>query len=343
MKFSIYFLLAFCFIPISLYSQNEASLLVKEGAKLHDRGDFNGAIEKYKKALEINPLSERVLYEMSYTYLAMGEYEEALKYSTKVINLHAKPNILLDAYNVKGGALAATGNYKGAIELLTEAEKSFGDDYLLNYNLGLSYYKINDDINAIKYLEKSINNRIDYPESYFIYAYALCNQKRWLEAYFVLGSYLLLSPDGDSSKDVFGDMYDILQNDLCSTDSMKVPVNGVDHAKITLAIQKVNSAAPNTSQENNYNRFQAGTMAITAELKKMEKDANTGIFWDLIEPTFTDILNSGYMETFCRYISVSAVPESLKWWKDNPQKVDEFKHWFENANNTEEKSETESE
>ena len=54
---------------------------------------------------------------------------------------------------------------------------------------------------------------------------------------------------------------------------------------------------------------------------------------DLLCTFFTEILNSNYYETYCRYISVSYFPESLEWWNTNKTKAEEFLNWFEHGDN----------
>ena len=51
------------------YGQNAGiERLVQEGIELHDAGEYEHALEKYKNALEIDPNSSLVNYEISYTY-----------------------------------------------------------------------------------------------------------------------------------------------------------------------------------------------------------------------------------------------------------------------------------
>ena len=169
MKKNILYIILLLILPfLSIRGQENLESAIRTGVHLHDKGDYKGAIEQYEKALQINPSSERAMYEISFTYLTMEDYNNALKYSTKVINSNYQP-LLIDAYNVKSSALAGLNKYADAIVLLKDALKKCGDDYMLNYNLGLSYFKSHDSANAVIYLEKSIDEKVGYPESYFLY------------------------------------------------------------------------------------------------------------------------------------------------------------------------------
>lgn len=50
--------------------QNTTAEFIAQGIKLHDRGDYTGAIAKYKKALLIDKNSEQSNYELASTYFA---------------------------------------------------------------------------------------------------------------------------------------------------------------------------------------------------------------------------------------------------------------------------------
>jgi tetratricopeptide (TPR) repeat protein len=330
---NLFYCIALSFLSfLPLQGQENIDAVIRAGVYLHDKGDYKGAIEQYEKALSINPSSERTMYEMSMTYLEMSDFTNALKYSTKVINSNYKP-LLLDAYNVKGSALAGLQKYADAIVLLKDALKKCGDDYLLHYNLGLSYFKNHDSENAIVYLEKSINEKVNYSESYFLYAYALSDQNRWIEALLAFDSFLLLDPDDERSKDVFADMMDILQNKLVASDEKPALVRNLDLNKVKNTLLTVKNAIPvDNKDNNNYLYFQEATKSILAELKLAQKEENQGMFWEYFVPTFIDILDSGYFDTFSRYISAAAYPESLAWWKANQKQVDEFTDWFESTN-----------
>ena len=60
--------------------------LIRQGIEFHDQGKYDGAIAKYKAALEIDKKSTIANYELSYTYFVTKKYNEAIKHSKIVIN-----------------------------------------------------------------------------------------------------------------------------------------------------------------------------------------------------------------------------------------------------------------
>ena len=74
--------------------------------------------------------------------------------------------------------------------------------------------------------------------------------------------------------------------------------------------------------------------AIIDVLERESLKSEAGIFWTFYVPFFSQIAQSGYYDTFCRYVSVSYYPESLEWWQQNPDAAVNFVMWFEKGDDT---------
>lgn len=57
--------------------------LIRKGNSYHDNGQYEQALEQYKKALKSDSVSGIVHYEITYTLLAMQKYDEASEYCKK--------------------------------------------------------------------------------------------------------------------------------------------------------------------------------------------------------------------------------------------------------------------
>ena len=76
----------------NMSSSDKAELLKVESCALRKRNDFQGAMKKLSKALEICPSSTLVWVERADLLCAMGEFEEALKDLVKA--LHYEPDCM---------------------------------------------------------------------------------------------------------------------------------------------------------------------------------------------------------------------------------------------------------
>ncbi len=103
---------------LTVYGQNgdpRVDELISEGVELHDEGEYEGAIDRYLEALEIDSTSVRANYELSLSYLALKDYENTLLYSSWVID-SSNEQLCSGAYAVKSEALAGLDRVDEAIE-----------------------------------------------------------------------------------------------------------------------------------------------------------------------------------------------------------------------------------
>lgn len=323
-------LIFFCFSLLS-NAQPSSDKLIRKGVSLHDKGRYQDAISYYQQALKANPSSMSATYEMSLSYLQLKDYDNALKYSTKVINANFKP-LLVDAYCVKSSALADMNKLSQAIKLLNEALDRCGDEYLLHYNLGLSHFKAKDLNLAIYHLQKAIEIDTTHPSAFLLYAYALSDSDRWVQSFLAFHFFLLLEPNTDRSKDAFGEMYDIITQKLDRNSPRLTPEDGIDRQKLYDKLQLIQPKVDD--QRFQYAFFEQASRQVFFTLSQMQDDSRKGLLWDFYVPIYSEILESGYFDTYCRYISVSYFPVSLDWWKNNTTKVDGFISWFEDGQGT---------
>lgn len=323
-----YILLLSLFASLLIYSQPSVDKLIRQGVSLHDRGLYKDAIDCYRKALEINPSSISAIYETSLSYLQLKEYDNAIKYSTRAINANFQP-LLMDAYIVKSSALAQTDKLDQSIQLLNEALERCGDSYLLHFNLGLSYFNRMNNRLAIHHLRKAIEIDATHSSAFLLYAYALNDSGKWVQSFYAFQFFLFLEPNTNRSADAFSEMYEILTTQRTENSDDLLSEDGIDRAAIYKLLQKIQPL--NNAPEEQYKFFEEASKTIFLTASHMQNDKQGGLLWYFFVPTYEEILESGYFDVYCRYISVAYFPESLEWWNNNSnkEKVDKFIEWFE--------------
>lgn len=316
------------FTTLTIYAQSSSEKLIRQGVALHDKGRYKDAISCYEEALKVNPTSMSAVYEMSLSYLQLKDYEKAIRNSTKVITANFQP-LLMDAYIVKGTALANQGKTGDALRLLNEALEKCGDEYLIHFNLGLCYFNNKDNKMAVQHLRKAIEIDATHASAFLLYAYASNDLGRWVQSFYSFHFFLLLEPNTARSKDAFGEMYDIINAKLEKGSDKLSPEDGVDRQRLYEAIQKKKTGA--TDNISQYRFFTEASKLIFFTLAQMQNDTQKGLLWYFFVPTYDEILSSGHFDAYCRYVSVSYFPESLAWWNENKTQVDNFIEWFENG------------
>lgn len=321
----IFFLL---FTTLTVYAQPSSEKLIRQGVALHDKGRYKDAIASYEEALKVNPSSMSAVYEMSLSYLQLKDYNMATKLSSLVISANFQP-LLMDAYIVKGTALANQNKMGDAIKLLNEALEKCGDEYLLHFNLGLCYFNNKDNKMAVQHLRKAIEIDATHASAFLLYGYALNDLGRWAQGFYAFHFFLLLEPNTERSKDAFGEMYDIITANLDKEPDKLTPEDGVDRKQLYELLKKRRTTA--TDAASQYKYFVEASKQIFFTLGQMQNDTQSGLLWYFFVPTYDEILGSGHFETYCRYVSVSYFPESLAWWDNHKTQVDNFIEWFEHG------------
>ncbi|RMF91338.1 MAG: tetratricopeptide repeat protein [Methanobacteriota archaeon] len=127
--------------------------LFKKAVEHHNRGDYNRAIELYKKALESYGLDKKTLVLLGNAFYMEKEYEEAESAHKKALSLD--PNYARAHFNL-GIVYEAMGRPKEAMECYRKAielDSGFGEAYA---NLGDLYKAERDLDNAIICYKKAL-------------------------------------------------------------------------------------------------------------------------------------------------------------------------------------------
>lgn len=332
-KYSI-FIVSFWTLSLSIsFAHSPTDSLIQRGIALYDQGKYAESIDLYKKALSLSPHSLKALYELSLSHKALKEYDLALLQIDKVIKSAQLP-LIADAYIVKSLIFMRQNKQDAATQLIKSASEKYPKAYQLQFHLAWLYTATNQSAKAIKILEQCIANGMQTPELFLTYGHALIAQKRYIEAFWSLNTFLLMEPDGAYSKEAFTSILELLENHLSSAPQAGKYPREVDMSTISSALEQTKLSIPSEADEKtSYLLFQEQAKVILAELQVHRPTQTNSIFWQYITPIFFRILDAGYFNTFCRYITACYYTSSLEWWKSNPTQVDSFSIWFDAQGN----------
>src|SRR5690606_41383686 len=96
----IILLLVFPLLCNTVFGQQkeEAEKLVEEGIAYHDKGDYEGAINKYDKALQLDKDNLLALAEKAMSLLSLQKYHETIECCKKTIEKHQGDKALKSVY-----------------------------------------------------------------------------------------------------------------------------------------------------------------------------------------------------------------------------------------------------
>lgn len=140
--------------------QEEKKRLVSESRRLNNsgviayhNGQYEKALELFKKAIELNPEFTEGYNNLGLTYTELKDEEKATEAFKKAIELDPD---LSATYNNLGYAFYRMGSYEEAIEMYNEAIGRSKDNSSAYTNLGNAYYKLNRIEEAIEAWKKAL-------------------------------------------------------------------------------------------------------------------------------------------------------------------------------------------
>ena len=182
--------------------KKEAQIIAQQRNK---KESLNYIVSEFSKIEKIN---DKILFDLANFYKNSKEYEDAIKYYTKIIdNLSDSSEITPDLLYRRGGSYERMGDYKKADEDLIHSLKLRPDDaYTLNY-LAYSWlerdYKINE---ALEMLERAYSIESDDPYIIDSIGWAHYLIDDFLKAEKFLKRALELMPNDPIVNDHYGDI-----------------------------------------------------------------------------------------------------------------------------------------
>ncbi|MEH2438602.1 MAG: tetratricopeptide repeat protein [Nostoc sp.] len=142
---------------------NAQQTLYKEGVNKYEAGNYEGAIEDFNQAIELDPKNALAYNKRGDAYYRLGDYEQAQADSSQAILLNPQD---ANAYFDRGFAFSELGKYKEAIADYTQAIKLNSKDAYAYYGRGLARTQLKDNKGAIGDFSKAIALKPQYTEAY---------------------------------------------------------------------------------------------------------------------------------------------------------------------------------
>lgn len=319
----------------TLFSQTTLEEFVEEGIQFHQAGEYEKSIEAYKKALEIDPNSSMVLYEMAYSYLRNNNLEKALSYADRVLEKNDENKRL--AYMVKGSALDLMGKTVESNELFKQAIQELGPHYLFYYNMGFNYFKAGDYLNAETHIIKALEYNPNHPTSHYLLASIHNDQNNKVQAILAAHYFLLIEPDSDRSLIAL----EIINKNTSANvtkdanDPKKISINlsanendPFGPAEMMMSLLEASKSVESNEGKTPQQLFAENTKSFFTILGELNTDNEGDIWWDFYIPFYFDLAKSEHIETYCKYITQVNDEEARLWLEANEAKLSGFGAWL---------------
>ena len=315
------FLYAFCAYNQEYNSQE----LIEKGVALYDEGKYPEAIDMYK---QVHPADTNYLYmmsELAMTYLATKEYDESIATCEEaLIDVSSYENHIM---RTMATAFDEKGDSEQAIKVYATALEKYPYDYLLLFNLGITYYRENKYSKALEYFQKALKSNPFHTSSHLMLGKISAAQGQLSHAFMSLQTFLLLEPNSNRSNKALICLENLANNFIDTTYVGKriepfVPnelFEELDHyirAKIVL----------NRRFESAYD-FNASLVKQTQlVLEKLPYQTEERDFWaEFYFPFYQNTKKNDFIQEFLNTTLRSARRESInKWSKKNEKSLKEF-------------------
>lgn len=324
------------------YAQNktEADKLVDEGVVLHDKGDYEGAISNYNKALEIDKDNLLALTEKAMTLNSSGNYDEAIKVSKQAILTHPKED-LSTLYVSYANSLDHLQRFDEALKIYDEGIQKFPDYYQLYFNKGICYANSTTPNEAIVYFQKALSLNPNHPGSLNAIGVMESGSNR-IPAILAFSRFLVLEPQTARAKKNFESLQNLLMqgvkqenegitinvnSDVIGDSKGKKKENDFSQADLILSMAAGLDFDKMNEAKTDVEKFIAKFETICSSLDETKK-RNSGFYWKNLVPYFIEMKNKKLVGTF-GYIAfaTSGNEDVAKWLKQNQAEIEKFYNW----------------
>ena len=178
-------------IPLSMLAKRRRKSALphlEEGIARQQSGNLNGALESYRKAVEIDPKLAAAFHFRGKAYAVLGNLKAGISDQTKAIRIEPK---FVDALMDRGILMYSTGNFDGAISDFSRVIK-IDKGANAYFHRGLSYIGKHDFRRAVADLTKVIEAAPDFADAY----------RRRADAYGKLGDTVRALADQATAADI---------------------------------------------------------------------------------------------------------------------------------------------
>jgi tetratricopeptide (TPR) repeat protein len=182
--------------------------LIREGIRLHDQKDYDGAVAKYAEVLAANPYEVTALHEMTYSYFAAGMYEKSLK--TARIGASCSSNDLSGFRTMIGNSLDELGRKSEALDIFQAAVKDKPRDALLWYNFAVTLRRAGKTKECRKALESALLIAPGHASSHYLLGKIYRESGYRIPAILAWSRFLEIEPRSQRAEEALGGLQQLL-------------------------------------------------------------------------------------------------------------------------------------
>lgn len=323
----------------------DAESLVEEGVNYHDKGDYEGAIAKYDKALALDKDNLLALAEKAYSLVSLQKYEEAVACCQRAISTHPGDKGLRTVYVTYGNALDGLKKTDKSIEIYDEGILLFPDFYQLYFNKGITLFSVKNYDEAMVNFQKAVMLNPKHASSHNAIArLSKINNKR-IPSILAYCRFLVIEPQSKRANENLLSLQALMKGNVEVTGKKSITINisadifadtnangkpkanSFSSTELILSMDAALDLDKKNKKKSDVEQFIRKLETLCASLAQSKKD-NYGFFWDYYVPYFVEMKEKKFLETFA-YIAFASSedPHVMKWLKSHKSETDQFFEW----------------
>lgn len=328
------------------FGQNkaEAEKLVNEGIPYHDKGDYEGAILRYDKALELDKDNLFALSEKAFSLNSLQKYDESIKVCQRAIETHPGDNGLKTVYVSYGNDLDDLMKTDKSIEIYDQGIKQFPDFYQLYFNKGIALASVKKYEEAILCFQNSVAINPKHASSHNGIARILLTSNR-IPSLLAYCRFMVIEPESKRAKENLSSIQTIMKGNVTETGKKSINLiispdvlgdktlngdvkeNSFKSTDLILSMDAALDYDKKNRKKTEVEQFIRKFETICESLKETKKD-NYGFFWEYYVPYFLEMKDKNLVEPFAYIVFASSdYPDVSNWLKSNKSETDKFYEW----------------
>ena len=331
-----------CSVPAITQPTSTVAVLVKEGIELHDKGEYDAAIKKYDAALLVDKDDYNANYEKSLSCMYSKRYDDCIAISKYLIEQHADNPALPGVYANYGSALDDKGEGEAAIKIFDEGIQKFPAAYLIQFNKGLTYGRLEKWDDALNSFFSTMKIKPAHAGS--LYYTSLSLDKSNKVAALISGlSFLAAEPEGKRAVTIYKHVNELIgsfvQKSKEGNNVISINVDALDNKKkennfgmvqMMLGLTAASSIADSVKATTDVEKLSLYVQLLANALSTGKKDGK-GIYWEVYALFWIEMKQKDLIPVYAHIASItSGNEENIKWINDNQNKLKAFYEWYNN-------------
>ena len=164
---------------------------IAEGNRAAEVNDYQKALSKYDRALEIDSKSVQALYHKGLVYFKQGDQFSAIECYDKALEVDST---YVDALHGKGLVLYSSKKYEEALEVVDKGINIDRLEYKIWYLKGLILFTLGQYNNALEAIEQALAINPQQQQAWYYKGLALCNLTKYDDAIKSFNKVLEINP-----------------------------------------------------------------------------------------------------------------------------------------------------